>query len=53
MKTNVRKDSELIVNRLKDRNPLFTKCIQDGTISLEDFAEVVIVQYLAFNNIKR
>lgn len=50
MNNNIKKDSIEIVRRLKERNPEFFEQIKDKMISLEDFAEIVIVQYQAFNN---
>lgn len=47
-----KKDAIEIVRRLKERNPEFFQQIKDKTISLEDFAEIVITQYRAFINIK-
>ena len=52
MNKNIKGDSKEIVLRLEERNPNFIKLIQDKIISLEDFTEIVITQYLAFNNLK-
>jgi hypothetical protein len=49
MKTNERKDAEEIVRRLRERNPAAFNGLIDENITLEDFAEIVIVQYKAFN----
>lgn len=51
MSQKIKSDSAEIVKRLNERNPNFLEQIQDKNISLEDFAEVVITQFLAFNNI--
>ena len=48
--TKIKSDSIEIVKRLKERNPEFFEHIKNGGISLEDFAEVVITQFVAFNN---
>jgi hypothetical protein len=49
MKISVKMDADEIVKRLKERNPEFVKHIQDESISLEDFAKIVITQFKAFN----
>jgi hypothetical protein len=49
MKINVEQDANEIVRRLKERNPEFQQNIKDGSISLEDFAKIVITQFKAFN----
>lgn len=50
-KPTILKDAVEIVRRLKERNPEFLETIKEQKISLEDFAEIVITQYKAFNNI--
>lgn len=50
MNEKIKSDSVEIVRRLQERNPEFFQQIKDKTISLEDFAEIVIVQFVAFNN---
>jgi hypothetical protein len=53
MKLQSKQDAIEIVRRLKERNPEFIECIKDETITLEDFAEIVIQQFIAFGNLKR
>lgn len=48
----IKDDAKEIVKRLKERNPDFLQTIKDEKISLEDFTEIVITQFLAFNNIR-
>jgi hypothetical protein len=47
--TNAETDANEIVRRLKERNPEFIQHIKDESISLEDFAKIVITQFKAFN----
>lgn len=51
MKTSTREDAVEIVRRLTERNPDFLDAIKDKSISLADFAEIVIVQFKSFNSI--
>lgn len=51
-KTNSRADASEIVHRLVERNPEFIQHIKDESISLRDFAEIVITQFKAFNCIQ-
>src|ERR1039458_3190644 len=46
---DVKKDASEIVRRLTERNPDFVELIKDGRMSLVNFAEIVIVQFLSFN----
>ena len=48
---DVKKDASEIVRRLTERNPDFVELIKDGRMSLVNFAEIVIVQFLSFNGI--
>ncbi len=52
MKHTVKSDAIEIVKRLLKRNPDFKKCMDDGRVSLEDFAEIVIINFKGFNCIK-
>lgn len=49
--TEIRVDCNEIVRRLTERNPQFKESIIEGKISLEDFAEIVVVQWKSFNRI--
>ncbi len=51
-KHTVRSDAKEIIRRWQERNPELFYTIKNGDISLEDFAEIIIVQYKAFNCIK-
>ena len=49
---NIKSDSIEIIRRWRERNPEIFELIKDKKISLEDFAEIVITQYMAFNNLR-
>ncbi len=47
--SSVKQDSIEIIRRWRERNPDILELIKDEVISLEDFAEIVITQFEAFN----
>ena len=49
-KMSVKADARVIVKRLTARNPELKDLVRTGDMALEDFAEVIILQWRAFNH---